>query len=149
MNYNQPTAAAAAGYPLNIETRDLSSENFNTLHSSPLVLIDRVEDSYIVPIFYLLEYDGNNITHNPNMFMGDLAAFQIYNSTGGMCYLDNSVLDKTTGQLYAEITAFSGTPTITFNITPNTDFVLFTNSNISIDFASFKIKIGYYIFPIW
>ena len=149
MNYNQPTAAAAAGYPLNIETRDLSSENFNTLHSSPLVLIDRVEDSYIVPIFYLLEYDGDTITHNPNMFMGDLQALHTYNSTGGMCYLDNSTLDRTTGQLYAEITAFSGTPTVTFNITPNTDFVLFTQSNIAIAFFSFKIKIGYYIIPIW
>jgi len=147
MNYNQPTTGG--GFPLNIETRDLSSSNFNTLHSSPLVLIDRVEDSYIVPIFYLLEYDAGNIAHNPNMFMGDLAALQTYGSTGGMCYLDNTALDKATGQLYAEITAFSGTPTITFNINPNTDFALYTNSNIAIDFVTFKIKIGYYIFPVW
>lgn len=149
LEYTQPTAST--GYPINIAEVNLNGSNFNTLHTSPLVLIAGVENNLIIPIFYVLEYDGGNISTNPNnnLTIGDLAALNSYGEVACACVLDNSAMDLKTGTLYSHTVASQGSGIVSFNVNVNTNLVLWNIANGSIDFQNFQIKIAYYLIPIW
>ena len=150
LEYTQPTAGTG-GYPINIAEVNLNGSNFNTLHTHPLLLIAGVENNLIIPIFYVLEYDGNNLSTNPydNLTIGDLAALTSYGEVACATVLDNSAMNLKTGTLYSHTVASQGSGTVSFNVNVNTDLVLWSIQNGSIDFQNFQIKIGYYLIPIW
>jgi len=146
-----PPNASTGGYPINIAEVNLNGSNFNTLHTSPLLLIHGVENNLIIPIFYVLEYDGGNISTNSNQILtiGDFAALSAYGDTACACQLDNSAMNLKTGTLYSHTIAQVGGGTVTFNVNVNTNLVLWNAANGFIDFQNFQIKIGYYLIPIW
>ena len=150
LEYTQPTASTG-GYPINIAEVNLNGSNFNTLHTHPLDLIAGVENNLIIPIFYVLEFDGGNVSTNPNnqLIIGDLAALTTYGDQACACFLDNTAMDLKSGTLYSHTIAQVGGGTVTFNVNVNTDLVLWSAANGAIDFSNFHIKIAYYLIPIW